>query len=499
MLPLGGLWKLGARKDNRVGTEAKTIEPVTVVTQGGQDAGVLVPTLTILWHPDSRRAGETSPLLLAPGTSAQITREMPLFSSDAGSALPLGDLSLSREKPVLVIKSLGEAAVELRAGPGARTPVEIEGEVLRDGRQLGPTDLADGVVLWFGAVACYLSLQRHPRPAPAALPNILGVSDRIRALRLHASHLGTLRGPVLIRGESGSGKTAVARALHSVGPSGPFHGINIAETPEALVAGELFGHEQGAFTGAAKKRDGLFVAANGGTLFLDEIGHTQLSVQHLLLKVLEDGEVWPLGAQKPRKVDVRVLVATDADIEDRIAKGTFSHQLLGRLLGSELVIPPLRHHREDIGVLLRHELFRRLQKIGLEDRLDPPEPGVHPWLRAEDVADIAIQARYFTQNVRMLGIIAERLVELSVGHVNARTEHTLGEWLPTQRRPEARAVDAEALPPRRMSHEEEANLFAACGGVIARFAKAAGLARSTAHRYIRSNPLISLKTSDTRD
>jgi two-component system nitrogen regulation response regulator GlnG len=484
------LVRLVGLKEQRVENE-RTIDPVTIVTQGGQDSGVLVPTLTILWHPDNRRVGETSPLLLAPGTTCHVTREVPLFTDDAGPPRPLDDPSFSREKSVLDINSIGDALVELRPGPGARHGVRVEGEPLRDARQLGPSELAAGVVVLLGSVACYLSLQRHPRPSAAALLGILGGSDRIRALRVHASNLARLRSPVLLRGESGSGKTVIAAAIHSQCQPGPFHGINMAKTPPDLVAGELFGHEQGSFTGAAKRKDGLFVASHRGTLFLDEIGHTPLSVQHLLLKVLEDGEVYPLGATRPTKVDVRVLVATDAELEAGIAKGTFSHQLLGRLLGSELVIPPIRQRREDIGVLLRHELLEHLGLNGLADRLDPPPSGVHPWLRAEAVAAIAVHAKSFSQNVRMLGIIAQRLVTQSIGHKNAQTQPTL-DWLPSQGRIAVPAAAGAAIAPkpRDMTQKEEADLFAACGGIISEFAKKAGLTRSTAHRRVHANPLI---------
>jgi DNA-binding NtrC family response regulator len=159
--------------------------------------------------------------------------------------------------------------------------------------------------------------------------------------------------PVLLVGETGTGKTAIARALHlaSHRAGGPFVPVNCAALPEALLESELFGHLRGAFTGATTTRNGLFVEAQGGTLLLDDIGELPLLLQAKLLRVLESGAIRAVGSSKERTVDVRVVAATHRDLRERARAGTFREDLLYRLDVVTIEVPALRHRREDIPVL----------------------------------------------------------------------------------------------------------------------------------------------------
>ncbi|HEX4417788.1 MAG TPA: sigma 54-interacting transcriptional regulator [Kofleriaceae bacterium] len=158
---------------------------------------------------------------------------------------------------------------------------------------------------------------------------------------------------VLIRGETGTGKELVAHAIHDVsGRRGPFVPINCGALPRNLIESELFGHRRGAFSGASEEREGLVRRANGGTLFLDEIAELPEESQVALLRVLQEGEVRPIGASDVVKVDIRIIAATHQDIPARIADGRFRQDLYARLAGFEMVLPALRERREDLGTLI---------------------------------------------------------------------------------------------------------------------------------------------------
>jgi DNA-binding NtrC family response regulator len=174
--------------------------------------------------------------------------------------------------------------------------------------------------------------------------------------------------PILLTGETGVGKEHLARAIHAQSPRsvGPFISINMAAMPENLLESELFGHEQGAFTGALRYRRGAFELAHGGTIFLDEIGEMPLHLQTKLLRVLQDYEVKPLGGENIIELDVRVIAATNRDLESAVTQGTFRQDLYYRLSVLMLTIPPLRHRREDIPAMVRRFTTQFRYKIGRE-------------------------------------------------------------------------------------------------------------------------------------
>ncbi|MEJ2156760.1 MAG: sigma-54 dependent transcriptional regulator, partial [Desulfobacteraceae bacterium] len=174
--------------------------------------------------------------------------------------------------------------------------------------------------------------------------------------------------PILLLGETGVGKEHLAKAIHAQSPrsAGPFISVNMAAMPDQLLESELFGHEQGAFTGAIRYRRGEFELAHGGTIFLDEIGEMPLHLQSKLLGVLQNYEVKPVGGETTIDLDVRVIAATNQNLEDLIADGRFRQDLYYRLSVLTLTIPPLRHRREDIPVMVRRFMAYYRHKIGRE-------------------------------------------------------------------------------------------------------------------------------------
>ena len=210
---------------------------------------------------------------------------------------------------------------------------------------------------------------------PEKTPEIIGeapaMQEVFRAIaRLARSHI-----TVLINGESGTGKELVARALHRHSPrvGKPFIALNMAAIPRDLLESELFGHERGAFTGAQARRVGRFEQADGGTLFLDEIGDMPAELQTRLLRVLADGEFFPVGAHTPSKVDVRIIAATHQNLETLVAEGRFREDLFHRLNVIRVHIPPLRERRQDIPLLLRHFLKEASIELNVETKTLLPE------------------------------------------------------------------------------------------------------------------------------
>ncbi|HKQ97464.1 MAG TPA: sigma 54-interacting transcriptional regulator, partial [Candidatus Polarisedimenticolia bacterium] len=188
--------------------------------------------------------------------------------------------------------------------------------------------------------------------------NIVGRSARMRETFVILARVAPSALPVLIRGESGTGKELVAKAVHLNSPrkAKPFQSENCAALPDTLLESELFGHVRGAFTGAETNRKGLFEQADGGTLFLDEVGDMSLALQSKLLRVLQNGEIRPVGAESARKVNVRIVSATNRDLESMVRQKTFREDLYYRLKGVSVTLPPLRDRREDIPLLVDHFL-----------------------------------------------------------------------------------------------------------------------------------------------
>jgi two-component system response regulator HydG len=284
------------------------------------------------------------------------------------------------------------------------------------------------------------------------LANVVGRSDAMRSVAELVERIAFASSPVLLTGETGTGKGLIARAIHAQGPraSGSFVSINCAALPENLLESELFGHVKGAFTGATAHRDGLFVDANGGTLFLDEIAEMAPSLQAKLLHVLESGSVRPVGANKERTIDVRIVAATHRDLHERVAAGAFREDLLYRLDVVSIEIPPLRHRQEDIPVLLEHFLARA--------RLKHPESPVRAFSKA--ALERLLEHRW-PGNVRELEHLVERMALLGRSSEVGPDElpRTIG-----KRAPALVTFQGDIMPLREMQRRYAAWAFEALAG-----------------------------------
>jgi two-component system NtrC family response regulator len=234
---------------------------------------------------------------------------------------------------------------------------------------------------------------------------IVGSSRAMEEVIQRAERVAATKSTVLIQGETGTGKELVARAIHdrSAQRDMPLIKVNCAAIPEALLESELFGHVRGAFTGATTTKKGKFALADGGSIFLDEIGTMSPPLQSKLLRVLQEREFEPLGAERTDKVDVRVIAATNRDLRQMVSDGRFQEDLFYRLNVIPILLPPLRDRREDIPALAQHFVRKHAQRIGRQiERVDP-------------AVITALQQYDWPGNVRELENTIERAVVLSVG------------------------------------------------------------------------------------
>ncbi|UCE58609.1 MAG: sigma-54-dependent Fis family transcriptional regulator [Phycisphaerales bacterium] len=256
-----------------------------------------------------------------------------------------------------------------------------------------------------------LKARRAAQAAPAARPSspsgLTGNSEAMRKVFREISKAASSRATVLISGESGTGKELAARAIHYSSPraSSPFVAVNCSSVPENLLESELFGHVKGAFTGAHEARAGFFQTADGGTIFLDEIGDTALPMQAKLLRVLQDGELCMVGSDRPRKVDVRVVAATNKNLRTLVKNETFREDLFFRLNVITITVPPLREREDDVLLLASHFATKFAEELG----------GAVPELSDEVLR--VLRSYAWPGNVRELENVMQRLVVMTDGGV----------------------------------------------------------------------------------
>ena len=273
----------------------------------------------------------------------------------------------------------------------------------KQARQLGltawivkPVDAGDVVAAGTRLIA-RRRLQEHT--------GILGESAAIQQVLVKIEQMAPVTSTVLIEGESGTGKELVAKAIHHISPrrDGPFITVNCAALPEALLESEMFGHEKGAFTGAAERRLGRFELADGGTIFLDEIGEMPPALQAKLLRVLEDRTFFRVGGTHPIRVDVRVIAATNRELKEAVAIGDFRDDLFYRLNVLSIYLPPLRERRSDVPILVKRFVRDLSREHGRSFR------GISP-----EAMQILVNA-HWPGNVRQLRNLIESMVVLAPG------------------------------------------------------------------------------------
>ncbi len=416
-------------------------EQVTPSVRYDEEHGV--PTLTIACHPELTRIGQWAAVTDSNrGGVVKLSRAQPLFAPPAGGdGEPLTDSFISR-KPITLLFA-PDGTVVLRRDQSS-TELAVNGAVVGELAELSAAEVAAGAVLTLAKRVVLVLHWRRLRDVQQ-LPSwgMVGESDAVQTIRDQVVQVADVNVPVLVRGESGSGKELVAQAIHSAAgdPERPFVAVSMATFSPAMAAAELFGHTRGAFTGAVQDNPGLFRRADGGTLLLDEIGDAPLDVQAMLLRVLETGEVSPVGGRSTSRVNVRLVAATDADLEEAVETGSFRPQLYHRLASYQIVVPPLRERREDIGRLLHHLLHLELEAVDKVELLH--STGSTPWLGAKIVERLV--THHWPGNVRQLRNAVRHLVITSRGLSTARLDGTLEKML--SKKPSDDSPSSPAPPP----------------------------------------------------
>jgi len=323
---------------------------------------------------------------------------------------------------------------------------------------------------------------RRDRARVDGFPGVLGSSTAMQEVFRLMESAAASPITVLIEGETGTGKELVARCIHdaSVRAEAPFVAINCAALPETLLESELFGHRKGAFTGAMQDQRGFFEAANGGTVFLDEIGEMPAVMQVKLLRVLQEGEVVPVGDRRPRHVDVRVISATNRDLAAEVERGTFRSDLFYRLSAFPIRLPPIRDRREDLPILAERFLSAAAGRHG---KMIPGfEPEAHARLMAFD----------WPGNVRELQNELERAVALARPGEPIRVAHLSPKLAGAAAAvSDAPAPDTTALRAARAAFEAGhiAAVLRQYGGNVTRAAVALGLSRFALQKKMKEYSL----------
>lgn len=309
--------------------------------------------------------------------------------------------------------------------------------------------------------------QANRRSAHGIVGDSPAMQDIFEAIEKTAATSAT----VLIVGESGSGKELVARAIHYSGPraSAPFIAVNCGAIPDQLVESELFGHVKGAFTGATDSRDGFFRAAHGGTIFLDEISELTPATQVKLLRVLQEGEIVPVGSSQSRQIDARILAATNKDLSALVRKGTFREDLFFRVSVINVDVPPLRDRGNDILLLVAH-LATKLAKLA-----------GRPLPQFSDEALAALKAYSWPGNVRELENTLNRLIVMG-----ADDEAIDVRDLPSPMRFRVKSSGSFSRTLAEVEIEHIAAVLASVGGNKTRAAEILGIDRKTLRQKLKT-------------
>ena len=452
-------------------------------TESGSDVPVKYPTLTIASHSDLDRIGDR--FVFEPMATVALSRNEPTFRSRRGTDRALDDDYISRTPIFLESDALGN----LRLEPNGRKSIFVNGQPLLAPQTFSHAALKRGLRLELTGRICLLIHETDPTQNDNTDHlGLVGESTGIARVRSDVQKVADLDVPVLIRGESGSGKELIANALHAASKRSdrPLIAVNMGALSPNLAAAELLGSVRGAYTGSAGDRPGYFRSAHKGTLFLDEIGETALEIQALLMRVLETGQVFPVGSSRGLPVDVRLFAATDANLENMARDGAFKAPLLHRLGAYEIWVPPLRRRRDDIMRLFIHFARGMLDKIRI--------PVSHkPWIPAKLAARLLMY--HWPGNVRQLRNVVNQLIidnrglpQLSIG---PRVERLLdasepdGEHAADPKTNHKIVGSSQRRKPGQISAEELQNVLAANDWEPARAARALGISRSSIYNLFK--------------
>jgi len=395
-----------------------------------------------------------------------------------GGALPVGRAVESREGLGLADPTLSRrhAAFEERDGHLTIRDLGSANGVLVQGARQVHAALSAGDVVRLGDTVLLACLGTR-RDGGSDEFGLVGRSPAIAKVRDTLRKVAPSRLSVVVTGPTGTGKEVVARALHAQsGRDGSFIAVNCPALPGTLVESTLFGHRKGAFTHATSDQPGAFVQADGGTLFLDEIGDMPIELQPKLLRALESGEITPVGAARGRRIDARVVVATNVELARALHDGTFRQDLYARLAGVRVDLPPLCERKDDIEPLLRHFLPRELRAVPM-------------------TADFAerLLLWHWPRNVREVRKLAERLAVLHAGaeawDIDMLDEEMI-EPLPDDEAqppaPPAAAPEVLSGPPTRAELQDLLSRF---DGNVSEFARHVGRSRKQVYRWMKNHDL----------
>ncbi len=446
-------------------------------------------TRILLADPDPRAQQDIASLLEDRGYSLDQTSDLAGALEpvrDGAVDLILADLSLpgggGMELLERVRESHPETAVVLLSAFGS---VQDAVKAMQHGAAdfLGKPFAPDQVLLAVDRALEKSALQRENQQLKTALDdrlrldNVIGTDPRMQAVFKTVQAVADTRTTVLVTGESGTGKTLLARALHQLSDRklGPFVEVNCGALPENLLESELFGHVKGAFTGAVRDKVGKFEAAAGGTIFLDEIGTSTLAFQIKLLRVLQDRVIERVGDTQTLPVDVRIVLATNKDLEQAVRDGEFREDLFYRINVVSVEMPPLRERRADIQALAEHFLRRFAAEHGRDAA------------RFSDRAIASLSRAAWPGNVRQLENVVERAVVLSRGEVIDRDDLpaalSVGDDAPAAVEALDSTPSGPPLPLKQAMLEPEKRVIEQaltwCGGNRERAAAVLGINRST--------------------
>jgi DNA-binding NtrC family response regulator len=416
------------------------------------------------------------------GTEVAIPAIGVVVGADPAADFLLNDPTVSRRHCSIVPSGEGFEVTDLGSRNGT----------LLDGILISKATLPLGAVLRIGGSLVQLVPGEEslliPPSSRTAFGSLVGASLAMRQIYAVLERASASNAPILLLGESGTGKELAARAVHehSARREGPFVVFDCGASSETLIESDLFGHVRGAFTGAHADRPGAFELAHGGTLFLDEIGDLPVALQPKLLRLLESGEVTPLGGRRPERYDVRVVAATHRELEEEVGRGTFRGDLYYRLAVVEVHLPPLRKRLEDVEELVKVFLAR-------EGR---------PAEEVEGSNLDRLRSYHFPGNVRELRNIVTRAVALSPQNtrfsampllLSGTTAKRDTEWVARADRP---FQEAKAEVIARFERDYLEDLLIRAGGNLSQASRLSGVERKHLYRLLDKNGLRSGKEKE---